>query len=60
MLYCETEIVPFIIGQLMDYKEDYWSIFKDLLDFLLDKSVNKEEICYTQALVHFIHSLIGK
>lgn len=44
----------------MDYKEDYWSIFKDLLDFLLDKSVNKEEICYTQALVHFIHSLIGK
>ena len=44
----------------MDFKEQYWPVFIDLLHFLLNQSVNKQQICYTQATVHFVHALIGK
>ena len=39
----------------MDFKQDYWTMFKELLGFLIDNSVKKEQICYTQATVNLIH-----
>ena len=55
LLYCESEVLPFLLGQLMEFAESYWPAFRALLGFFLSRA---QELPYVQGLLYLLSNLL--
>ena len=48
-------MLPFLLGQLMEFAESYWPAFRALLGFFLSRA---QELPYVQGLLYLLSNLL--